>query len=193
MPKIEAPTVAEHHAQRRAALLAAATDLIAANGLDALTLAAVGSAAGLARSSVYQYFDSTPALLAALVEDVMPRAAEELAAIVAHSATPADRIDAFVTAVLDTATDPLHRSLAALHNAALPPQCRSRLAELHELQYAPLRSALVELQVAQPDVTLRLLLGLCSGAAHAVADGATRRDVLERTLALVHHGLGSQN
>ena len=189
MPKIEAPTVAEHHAQRRAALLSAATELIAANGLDALTLAAVGSATGLARSSVYQYFDSTPALLAALVEDLMPRAAADLAAVIATAGTPSERVDAFVEAVLDTATDPLHRSLSALHNAPLPQGCQSRLAELHELRYAPLRAALVELGVAEPDVTLRLLVGLCAGAVHAVADGAAKRDVLARVLTLVHHGL----
>jgi len=79
--------------------------------------------------------------------------------------------------------------VSALHNAPLPQGCQSRLAELHELQYAPLRAALVELGVAEPDVTLRLLVGLCAGAVHAVAEGAAKRDVLARVLTLVHHGL----
>ena len=61
MPRIDAPTVAEHHAQRRAALLAAAEELLAEQGVEAVTPAAVGARAGLARSSVYQYFSSSPA------------------------------------------------------------------------------------------------------------------------------------
>ncbi|MGB8020339.1 MAG: TetR family transcriptional regulator, partial [Candidatus Nanopelagicales bacterium] len=80
MPRIDAPTVAEHHQMRRAALIAAANDLLATEGVEAVTLGAVGAAAGLARSSVYQYFDSTGSLLAELVEQEVPRATAHLAA-----------------------------------------------------------------------------------------------------------------
>ncbi len=52
MPRIDAPTVAEHHQMRRAALMAAAGDLLATQGVESVTLGAVGAAAGLARSSV---------------------------------------------------------------------------------------------------------------------------------------------
>ena len=41
MPKIAAPTLAEHHAQRRAAILAAATGLLQREGAPAVTPAAV--------------------------------------------------------------------------------------------------------------------------------------------------------
>ena len=88
MPRIDAPTVAEHHARRRAALVAAGADLLASGGVEAVTLGAVGSATGLARSSVYQYFDSAPALLAAVVEEVFPRSTAKLRAAVERAATP---------------------------------------------------------------------------------------------------------
>lgn len=189
MPKIDAPTVAEHHQRRRAELLAAATTLLADHGLDAVTLAAVGSAAGLARSSVYQYFDSTPALLAAVVEDVMPRAADQLAIAMARAATPAARIDAFVRTSLETATNPTHRSLHALEGSALPAKCLARIAELHQQFYQPLLAALVELDVPQPDLTMRLVLGIVSAASRAIIDGASSDKVFTATLHLTHHGL----
>jgi len=189
MPKIDAPTVAEHHRQRRAALIEAATALLAEQGVDAVTLAAVGSAAGLKRSSVYQYFDSTPALLAAVVTDVMPRAGGRLADAMARAATARGRLDAFVTVTLETATDPIHRSLSALEGPSLPPQCRAAVAELHTQQYRPLLDTLVELGVAEPELTLSLLLGTISAGSRAVLAGAPPNAVLALTLDLIHHGL----
>ena len=63
MPKIEAPTVAEHRANQERALLDAARELLLAGGRAAITPAAVGAAAGLARSSVYKYFSSGEEIL----------------------------------------------------------------------------------------------------------------------------------
>lgn len=189
MPRIDAPTVAEHHSRRRAALLAAAESVLAEQGVDALTLAAVGSVAGLARSSVYQYFDSTPALVAAVVEDSFPRATELLRAAVAGAGTPRERVDAYVRTALELATDRTHRSLSALAGADLHPACRARLAQLHAEQGAPLREALREVGDPDPALTARLLTGILGAAAALVAEGAPRATVESRTLALVHHGI----
>jgi AcrR family transcriptional regulator len=189
MPRIDAPTVAEHHSQRRAALLAAASAVLADGGVDALTLGAVGSAAGLARSSVYQYFDSAPALLAAVVEDVFPTATAMLAAAVERATTPLERVDAYVVTALDLAVDPANRSLYALAGANLPQECRARIVELHQDQFAPLRSAVADLEVADPALTTRLLLGLLGAATQAVRDGVPKARVRRETLALVHQGL----
>ena len=190
MPKIDAPTVAEHHARRRAALLAAAETVLAEQGLDALSLGAVGAQAGLARSSVYQYFDSTPALLVAVVEDAFPRATRTLRAAVDAESTPLEKVDAYVRTALDLAADRTHRSLAALASADLPPECRARVVELHTAQNAPLRESLVELGDPDPDLTCRLLVGLVRGASQAVTDGAPVAEVRRRTLAIVHEGIG---
>ena len=56
MPRIDAPTVAEHHVMRRDAIIAAARDLLGTAGASAVTPAAVAGRSGLARTSVYQYF-----------------------------------------------------------------------------------------------------------------------------------------
>jgi AcrR family transcriptional regulator len=190
MPKIDAPTVAEHHSQRRAALIQAGGDLLADQGLDAVTLAAVGAATGLARSSVYQYFDSAPALIAAVVEEAFPRATEQLANAVARAATPQAKIDCFVRAALDLAANPAHRSLYALAAADQPPHCRARVRELHASQYAPLLDAVTVLGVPDPGLTTQLVVGVVQAAAQAIAAGQTRSRVQRRTLAVIHSGIG---
>ena len=189
MPRIDAPTVAEHHRRRRAELLAAGADLLAAGGVDAVTLGAVGSATGLARSSVYQYFDSAPALLAAVVEDVFPRSIERLRVAVDRAASPREKVDAYVVTALDLAADGTHRSLYALVGADLPEACRARIAELHAEQFGPLRDAVAGLGVADPALSTRLLLGVLQSATQAVVEGAPRARVKRTVLALVHDGL----
>lgn len=189
MPKIDAPTVAEHHSRRRAALLAAGADILAAHGAEAVTLAAVGAAAGLARSSVYQYFGSAPELLAAVVEDAFPRATDRLRAAAGQAGTPAARIDAYLLTALAMATEPAHRALYALGRTPMPDSCRARLAELHDDLYAPLRAAIAELATPDPELTTRLVLGLLSAASQAVTDGTPVDRVQQQTLSLLHAGL----
>ncbi len=189
MPKIGAPTVAEHHEQRRADLLAAASRLLADGGFPAVTLAAVGSAAGLARSSVYQYFDSAPALVAAVVEDAMTRALDELVSRLTDLSSPLERMDAFVGFALHTATDETHRGLAALAHTPLPEPCAAHLAALHREQRRPLRAALVELGATDPDLLTELVVGVVQAASRAMLDGQPEAEVLHRTLEFLHHGL----
>ena len=189
MPKIDAPTVVEHHTRRRAALLAAAEELIAAEGVSALTLAAVGAAAGLARSSVYQYFDSTPALIAAVVEDAFTRINQQLRAAVDPADPPAARIDAYVRFTLKVAAEPANRAIHQLGQADLPPSCRARLADLHHEQYAPLRRAVAELRIPDPTLTTGLVLGIIGAAVQAVTQGSPLARVQRRTLQLIHTGL----
>lgn len=189
MPKIDAPTVAEHHRRRRADLVSAATELLATQGADAVTLGAVGTATGLARSSVYQYFGSAHALVAAVVEDIFPRATERLDAAVAGANTPADELDEYVRTALHMATEPAHRAVYALERGTLPETCRTRIIELHAEQFAPLRAAIADLGVGDPELTTALVRGLIGAAVRAVSEGAPIRRVQRRTLSLIHDGL----
>ncbi|MDS1114030.1 TetR family transcriptional regulator [Gordonia westfalica] len=71
MPRIQAPTVAEHRRQQEQAILDGAKAILAETG-EAPTLAAVGKRVGLARSSVYQYYSSSEQLVAAVLADLLP-------------------------------------------------------------------------------------------------------------------------
>ncbi|MHA6523098.1 TetR/AcrR family transcriptional regulator [Tessaracoccus sp. G1721] len=191
MPRIDAPTVAEHHSRKRATLLAAGAELLAEQGVDGVTLGAVGAAAGLARSSVYQYFDSAPALLAAVVNDLAASAAEHLARTRDAAPTPTARIEEFVRSALDTSMEATHRSLAALDPASLPAECRAHVAALHQRQFEPLRQDLAELGDERPELTAQLIGGVLSAAYRALADGAPKDTVVAHTLAFIGHGVGT--
>ncbi|MGX1508291.1 UNVERIFIED_CONTAM: AcrR family transcriptional regulator [Streptomyces graminofaciens] len=96
MPKINASTVAGHPAQQREALIGAAIDILVNEGAAAVTPATVGTRAGLARSSVYQYFDSSAALLATITEEAFRRSNEALNRAMAAADGPVERVEAFV-------------------------------------------------------------------------------------------------
>lgn len=191
MPRISAPTVVEHRARQREALLTAATKLLVTGGVSAVTPGAVGAAAGLARPSVYQYFSSSADILAAVIEDAFPRANSSLRAALAGATDPAQRIDAYVRETLRLAHEGAHRPAAALAATPLPAECRARLVELHREQAAPLLGALRELGVPEPELTAQLLGGTLQAAMGAIEEGAALDAVTQRTLTLVRAAAGT--
>lgn len=190
MPRIDAPTVAEHHVMRRSAVVAAARELLATGGPSAVTPAGVAARAGLARTSVYQYFGSTGALVAAAVEATFADANETLADAVARAGDPTARVRAYVRhALLLAARD--HGPFRRLSFTDLPPECVARVRELHGAMLAPLRSALADLGVQDVPLATSLVFGAVSAAAEVVEHGGELEGTVARTLAFVDAGLGS--
>lgn len=185
MPRISAPTVAQHRVRQRDALLHAATELLVSGGVSAVTPAAVGAAAGLARPSVYQYFSSGADILAAVVEDAFPRANQSLQVALDAAVGPAEKLDAYVRETLRLAAEGAHRPAAALAAGQLPSECLARLRELHREQAAPFMDALQALALPELPLTARLLGGVLEAAMGAVEDGASLDAVTELTLGLV--------
>lgn len=185
MPRISAPTVAEHRVRQRDALLHAATELLVQGGVNAVTPAAVGAAAGLARPSVYQYFSSGADILASVIEDSFPRANEALRVALESANGPAEQLDTYVRVSLRLARDGAHRPAAALAAAQLPDECMARLRELHHEQAAPFLHALEELGTPELELTAQLLGGVLEAAMRAIESGSPLDAVTERTLTLV--------
>jgi AcrR family transcriptional regulator len=186
MPKISAPTVAEHRSRQREALLRAATDILVTQGIGAVTPAAVGAAAGLARPSVYQYFSSGGAIIAAVIEDVFPRANQILADSLTAAVTPHERLDTYIRETLRLAAEGYHRPASALAGATLPPECLARLSDLHREQAAPFIQVLSDLGVPDLRVTGPLLAGIIEVGMTMVESGQSLATVTERTTTLIH-------
>lgn len=189
MPKISAPTVVEHHRRQRESLIRAATSILVTQGVSAVTPAAVGAAAGLARASVYQYFDSGAGILAAIIEDSFPPSNALVKAAIAGLTDPLDVMDAYVRETLRQAADGAHRPAAALSGAQLPAEARERLAQLHREQIAPFMRALGQLDVPDLMITGRLLGGVLEAAMAAIESGSALNDVTRAALALIHAAL----
>lgn len=191
MPKISAPTVAEHRRRQRDALLAAATDLLVRGGVSAVTPAAVGAATGLARPSVYQYFDSSMGILSAIIDDAFPKSNAQLATALEGLSDPLEIMDAYVWETLRQAEAGAHRPAAALAAAQLPDDFRARLAELHHEQIGPFLASLQRLGVPDLAITARLFGGVLESAMAAIEAGSDLDSVARVTLALLHAGVRS--
>ena len=72
MPKINAATINEHKEQTRAALLDAGAAAFARSGLAGTSIGTLADDAGIARTTVYEYFPNKEAVLAALIAERVP-------------------------------------------------------------------------------------------------------------------------
>lgn len=170
MPRIEASTVAKHHALRRAEILAAAVDILGTEGPGALTPAAVAAVAGLARSSVYQYFPSTAALVAAGVEETFRLASARIDSALAAATTTHERVAAYVDGALAAAAAG-HQPMRLYAAADLPDECRQAMQDLHRQISEPLVTALQADGVADARGVGELIGGVVAAGATQVSRG----------------------
>jgi AcrR family transcriptional regulator len=98
-------TQQERKAETRARLLAAAADLFAEQGIDAVSVDAVAEAAGRTSGAVYAHFGSKQGLLLALLDSWKDSVLAVLLAEVAVSDSPAGQLAAVWSNVSDT-SDP---------------------------------------------------------------------------------------
>ncbi|MGD2051018.1 MAG: TetR family transcriptional regulator [Acidimicrobiia bacterium] len=115
----------------RAALYDAALDLFARYGYQATSHADIAAAAGIARTTFYEYFPSTEELLVELVEERLPEVLEGLVAEV-PGADPERRLAGLVARMIEfIGTD--HLGLI-LHSEVprLSPGAQRRIATAHE-------------------------------------------------------------
>ncbi|MBC7290432.1 MAG: TetR/AcrR family transcriptional regulator [Actinotalea sp.] len=189
MPRISAPTVAEHRARRRADVLRAAEEIVVGEGSHALTLAAVAAGTGLARPSVYAYFPSTDALLLALVEAGFDRWTATLRDATAGVTGPRDLVRAWFRAAALSAAQGNHLLAAALRDTPLPQESRAHLAEGHREAAAPLVAATRELGVRDLQEASALVQGVVATLIERVEAGADPEAEADRAARFALGGL----
>ena len=165
MPKISAPSIAEHREARRDALLAAAARLMLSG--TSFTVAQVASEVGLSRSAVYEYYASAADLIADVLVDEMAQWVDEISPMVEAESEPLARIETWVRGVLGYVKDGRHVLVKSAGTVELPEARRAQVTSMHRELVAPLVKALTELEV--PDV--RQYSGFCWG----VLDSAITR------------------
>ena len=169
MPRIEAPTVAEHHARQRRALLDAARGLLGENAAVP-SMGAVARRAGLARTSVYQYFDSADELLAAVVADVFPGWARRVLDHVEAAPTPSARVWAYVEANIELFASSEQSVARALTQVVPPDVLRRPMEDFHADMQVALLEALTDLGEPEPAAIAGLIDTMIMTAARADAD-----------------------
>ncbi len=189
MPRIQAPSVAEHVAQQRAAVTEAALRLFMERGYHEVTLGDIAAEVGLARNSLYRYVPDKAHLLVDWFRTELPAEAERAAAVLAEPGTPAERVSRWALEQLAYARRPEHALVVALGEVAgqLDDATRAELGQSHQALFAPLAGVLVEagLEGAQVASTVALLGSLVIAAAQHESAGGDRRATEERLLAAV--------
>jgi AcrR family transcriptional regulator len=180
MPRIEAPTIAEHRDQRRASLLAAGHELVLSGGPRAVTMTAVAARAGLSRTAVYEYFASTEDLLAAVLGERMTAWTADVESALEVAQNPQDKIATYVRVSLELIKDGSHGLLVLLSAETLPTHVRRQLSELHATLAAPLSSAVRDLGVPDVDLATRYVQGVVEAAARRIEPG---QDIYAETTA----------
>ena len=189
MPRITAPSVVEHRAQQRTALLAAARSLLLDDGLAAVTPSAVATRAGLARSSFYEYFPSALTLLTEVAVDDARAWARELGEKVAAASSHEDRLAVYIRAAVVMVAEGKHAIADALSGVVYPPELRAGIDELHVELAAPLFAALRDLELSQPRLQAALIHGVIESAMKRVSAGDDAETVADAAIDLVLRGL----
>lgn len=162
MPRITAPTVAEHRQQRHAELLAAAAALIQRRG--PFTVAEVATEVGISRSAVYEYCDSAADLIADVLVDELADWADALELALTGLTDPRERVDAWIRAVLTYVAEGRHALVRAAGAIDLPPTRRAEVQARHRDLVNPLHAALAELDVDDAGRVAAHLWGVVNAA-----------------------------
>ena len=178
MPRISAATLAEHQVLQRQAIINAAVVVLATGEVTTLDVGTVSRHAGLARTSLYQYFDS----LAGLVASVVNYACE--ARRNALNDVPGDgerAVAEYVSRAFSFALSDVGRAERALTRDALPAPCREQLLQLRAEARRPLIDLLADLGHCEPALESEIFDAALEQAATIVIRGCPREST-ERAL-----------
>ncbi len=195
MPRIRAATVVEHHALQRRALLDAARALLAETPQKP-SMGAVGRKAGLARSSVYQYFSSSDELLAGLVAEIFPDWAHQVLSRMDAATGPGERVWAYIEANVDLFASSERAVARALREVVEPHVLQGPMEDFHRQLQVPLRQALTDFGEPEPEAMAEHIDSLIMQASRDLTDvepsvtSATRAVALARLRRLLGGFLG---
>ena len=130
-PKIQEATVVEQRQMRQRQLIDAALSIALESGAANITVAAVAKRAGLARSSMYEYFSSSADLIADLVIEELALYQKRLAQAVKGTEDPYQHIELWIAEALQYVVDGRHMLIKSLNAAAIPDFRRDEISQGH--------------------------------------------------------------
>lgn len=132
MPRIRAASIDEHKVLTRQALLDAAYQLIDEAGTAEVALAEVALAAGVGRTTLYDYFSDRDDLIAELVENELPKVVSELIESVPEDLPTRERLAELVVRTVEfVATDRVFGVILHREVGRMGLEAQERIRESH--------------------------------------------------------------
>ena len=153
-PRIQEATIREQRQMRQRQLMDAALNLAMEDGVDSVTVSAVAKRAGLARSSIYEYFASSADLIADLVMEEMAYYNKRLLKAVDNVEDPFEYIKLWIEEALQYVVDGRHLLVKSLNTVTTPTYRKSEIAQGHRDLMGTIIKPLSE--IGLPDVKLGL-------------------------------------
>ncbi|MEI8149705.1 MAG: TetR/AcrR family transcriptional regulator [Actinomycetes bacterium] len=189
MPKISAPSIVEHRELRRQQLISAALELALGEGAEAVTVAAVAKKAGLARSSIYEYFASSADLIADLILEELDYYSNRLAIAIIDATDPFEKIEHWIAEGLRYVADGRHMLVKSLNTISTPEFRKEEIAMGHRKMIAPLRQALVETGIKDPAAAAAFLSSVTDAASIRIDAGNDAELEIQRASTFALAGL----
>lgn len=185
MPRIRAATIDEHKELTRRALLDAAFRLIEEAGTAEIPLGEVALAAGVGRTTFYDYFEDRDDVIASLVEDKLPAVIAGLIEKVPSELPPEDRLARLSAATVEfVATDPVFGVILHREVGRMGLEAQRRIRESHA-DLATELAAVYRLGVSEgvfrsipPFLAGRLIQDTIMSAGRTLIEDETRRGVV---------------
>jgi AcrR family transcriptional regulator len=189
MPKISAPSIVEHREFRRQQLISAALELALGEGAEAVTVAAVAKKAGLARSSIYEYFASSADLIADLILEELDYYSNRLAVAIVDATDPFEKIEHWIAEGLRYVADGRHMLVKSLNTISTPEFRKEEIAMGHRKMIAPLRQALAETGIKDPAAAAAFLSSVTDAASIRIDAGNDAELEIQRASSFALAGL----
>lgn len=132
MPRIRAASIDEHKAITRGALIDAARDLIEEAGTAEIALGQVALAAGVGRTTLYDYFADRDDMIASMVEEELPHVISDLIESVPTHQPVDQRLAALAAKTVEfVASDPVFGVILHREAGRMSLEAQERIRESH--------------------------------------------------------------
>jgi AcrR family transcriptional regulator len=199
VPKIRAASIDEHKELTRRSLLDAAFEVIAEAGTAEVPLGEIALAAGVGRTTFYDYFDDRDDVIASLVEEKLPDVISELIESVPDDLATTQRLARLASATVEfVATDRVFGVILHREAGRMGQEAQERIRSSHAQLATELASIYMNgvdegvFREMPPYLAGRLIQDTIMSAARAlIEDDSRRKEVTEGVEAFLLGGLGS--
>ena len=170
-PKIQAETVVEQRELRQRQLIDAALTIALESGASSITVAAVAEKAGMARSSIYEYFSSSADLVADLVMEELALYQNRLAKAVIGTSDPYEYVELWIAEALQYVVDGRHMLIKSLNMASIPDFRRDEISQGHRNLMVTISSPLQDMGLKDTRAAMSYLQNIIEAASVRIESG----------------------